>query len=103
MICASIWLYGKPNWDLEIEGRTRLNPKIFKKHGDFMKNHLYGVADALEKLQFAGWSIVESYGALYSLDLYKEGVTTDEAEAELLRLGIDFRCVCIQEIEEEIE
>ena len=33
----------------------------------------------------------------------KEGVTTDEAEAELLRLGIDFRCVCIQEIEEEIE
>ena len=93
MAKLSIWLYGKPSWDLEIEGKNKLNPKIFRIKGDYLKEHLYEVADTLKKLQSVGWNLVERYGALYSLELYRNNLTKEEARKELKKLKINLNLV----------
>lgn len=94
MVNLIIWLYGKPAWDLEIEGEENIDPNIFRKHGKYLKGHLSLVANTTEKLQKAGWSCC---GTLYTLEFYKENVTKKETKKELQKLGIEFDLINIEE------
>ena len=100
MINIDIGLYGKPSWDMDIEGKDYIEPKMIRKQGEFLKEHLHKVADMLEKLQSAGWIVAEGYGAIYSLQLYKE-TTKVEAKKELKRLKINPKDIHIEEYAEE--
>ena len=102
MINVSLSLYGKPSWDMDIEGKTYINPKIIRKQGDFLKEHLHEIAERLEKLQAAGWRIAEGYGAIYSLELYKE-ITKEAAKKELKSLNINPKQVDMEEYQDEKE
>ena len=102
MVTLSIWLYGKPSWDLDIEGKEALEPNLFREHGDYMKEHLYKVADILEKLRNGGWNLSECCGALYTLELELFGLNKKEARKELVKLGIDPGYVALEEYEEEL-
>jgi len=102
IIEISLHLYGKPSWDLDIEGKSYIDPLIFKKHADHMRDHLYFIGEVLEKLQENNWKVAESYGAIYALSVYKEGVDTKEdAEKELIKIGIDPEEIDIMELEDE--
>jgi len=104
MIEISLWLYGKPSWDLELEGKRQINPKLFKKHGEFLKDHLCSVAEILEKLQMNGWKLVESWGALYSLNLCKQTIKNKiELYEELNKLNINPEFVAIEEYEKDLQ
>ncbi len=95
MIELSIFLYGKPSWDLEIEGKNNIDPKIFRDHATYLKEHLESVTDTLEKLQSNGWEVS---GALYSLMAYKSTVKTKkDAKKELKMLSIDPESIDIEE------
>lgn len=98
MINLSIYLYGKPEWNL---GNTQdsLSPKLIRKHAEDLHQHLNEVAKTIEKLQTADWSCDL---ALYSLELYK-GITKKQAEQELKKLKIDPDLVNLMECEEEEE
>ena len=87
MIEIQLWLYGKPSWDLEIEGKKYIDPELIRNHASFLKTHLEKTAELLEKLQKAGWKVAESYGTIYALTLYKR-TTKTKAQKELELLGI---------------
>lgn len=95
-----IFLYGKPSWDMPIEGKTHINPRIFRKRGDELREHLHNVAAILEKLQSNGWKVSECYGAIYSLELCKE-MTKSEAKKELKKLDISEDEVSIDKFTDE--
>ena len=99
MISLSIILYGKPGWDLSIEGEDDIDPKIFKLQGDYLKEHLHKVTNITEKLQSSGWSC---YGTLYTLEFSKD-ISETEAKKELKKLKINLKDINIEEYEEEEE
>jgi len=101
MILINIFLYGKPSWDMKIEGKRRLNPEILKKQGNYLKEHMYEVADIVKKLQKANWEMSKAYGALYSLEFSKEGLNKKEAEIELKKIGVSIKSISIEEFEDE--
>jgi len=106
MISLSIYLYGKPNWELPIEGINHLDPIIIREHGKELQARLNHIADVVEKLQLEGWQLSECYGAIYNLDFYKEEITLKQARQELKDLGIDLRSIYLEELdefEEELE
>ena len=82
----SIWLYGKPNWDMDIDNKHWLDPDVFKEHADLLRSHLYRVAFILQRLQQTGWIIIPNQGSGYALTLTKE---VESLESELNYLGID--------------
>jgi len=96
----SIYLFGKPSWEMNIEG-GKATPQMLREKGDELKVRLYGAADVLEKLLKNGWTLAEAYGTLYVLQLYKN-VTLEEAREELKKLGIDPEEYYLDEMEEEI-
>ena len=100
MTRIDIFLYGKPSWDMPIEGKKYINPKIFRKRGEALKEHLHNIAGMLEKLQSAGWKVSECYGAMYSPELCKE-ITKSEAKKELKKFGISENEVSMDEFEDE--
>ncbi len=101
MISLGVHLYGKPAWDMKIEGEQDIDPDILKVQGEYLQEHLYKVADIVRKLKDAGW---KCQGTLYSLVFSKEKIrTTDAAEKELKKLGIDLEYVCIEDLGEGCE
>ena len=54
MIILSIWLYGKPSWDIPIEGKNFLDPKMIKEHNEYLYSHLNCITDIIEKLNSNG-------------------------------------------------
>ena len=87
MINLSIHLYGKPSWDMNIEGEEDIDPQMLKEHGEFLRHHLYNVAEVMEKLKLNGW---ECYGMLYDIEFNHKKVTNEsQAKKELKKLGID--------------
>ncbi len=99
MIDVNIWLYGKPAWDMDIEGEEKFDPVMFKERGNNLKEWLYEVSDIVKKLQSDGWNV---YGALYDLTATKESVKTmRDAKKELKRLGVDLKSVSLNEWEDE--
>lgn len=97
MINISIFLYGKPSWDMPIESEDNIEPRMFKKQGDYLKEHLYCVAEITKKLKSSDW---ECYGTLYSLEFSKD-ITKSEAKKELKKLKISLKEVHTKELEEE--
>jgi len=98
MINLSIWLYGKPEWDLDLED-DNMNTEIIKEHGDYLKEHMYRVAKIVEILKLSGWSCSM---ALYALEFYNEKIKSEkEAKIELKKLGINPKEINIIEFEDE--
>ena len=94
-----LWLYGKPSWDLEIEGKNNIEPGLLKDHGVFLKEHLEKTAAVLERLQKAGWKVVESYGAIYEITLYKK-ISMIKAREEFKKLEISLEEVNVIQTED---
>ena len=99
MIELNLWLYGKPSWDMEIEGKTSLNPELLRIHGTALKTHLERAADIIEKLQEKGWKLAETYGAVYSLTFYKR-TNKLHAERELTSMNIDLAEINFEQVED---
>ena len=99
MIELNIWLYGKPSWDIEIEGKKFLDPLVLKEHAFLMKEHLERAAEILSLLQNSGWKLAESYGAIYSLTLYKN-LNKKYAEQELQKFGISLSEIALEQVED---
>lgn len=86
---------------MNIEGKTKINPAILKKQGDYMKERLYNVAWIADKLQKNGWVMCEGYGAIYNLSFYNDSVKTiKQAKTELKKLGIKAKNVNIMKLED---
>lgn len=88
MIVLNIWLHGKPNWALPLEGQEYVSPAYVRQYGNELKAHLYSVASVVQKLQCNGWKMLKSFGTLYNLEYSKEGVSMDNVDDELEKLGI---------------
>jgi len=101
MITIILGLYGKPNWDMDIEGKTRIKPELLKYQGETIRERLDKVASIVEKLQNHGWKLSEAYGSIYSLDYCNEHIIIEEAEDELRNLGIDLEDVEIVEFNKQ--
>jgi len=98
---VSVWLFGKPSMEMEIEG-GKATPKMLREKGAELKERLERAAEILEKLDANGWELAEAYGAVYSLDFYKP-ISVEEAKKELKSLGISLDEVHVRELEEEEE
>ena len=99
MINVGVHLYGKPAWDMNIEGEEDIDPDMLRTQGVYLREHLDNVARIVEKLNSTGW---RCYGTLYSLEFSKEGISKGQAEKELKKLGV-LDEVNIEEFEEEFE
>ena len=98
MITISVWLHGKPNWALPLEGKDIINPYYLKNYGDELRNHLYDVSKIVYKLQINGWRLLKSFGSLYNLDYVKEDISKEEVICELKNIGVNINKVAIEEI-----
>ncbi len=99
MINLSIWLYGKPEWDMDLG--DKIDPNIFIEQGNYLKEHLHNVANIVKKLNSTGWNC---YGTLYTLEFSNENIKTKkEAKQELKKLGITDNVGLIEIDDEEIE
>lgn len=96
MINLSLHLYGKPEWELPSEDEA-IDGDLLKAHGDDLREHLYKVADIVEKLKKNGWNYEL---ALYSLEFCKE-TTKTEAKKELNKLKINLKDISLKEYEDE--
>lgn len=101
MIEASVYLFGKPCWEMDIEGLRRINPKVLRRKGDELRERLRRVAGIVSKLQRSGWELWGAYGDLYGLDFFNRNVQSIvEAKSELARLGVDQELVDVHELAE---
>jgi len=97
MISLSIWLYGKPNWDIPIEGKNFLDPKMIKEHNEYLYSHLNCITDIIEKLNSNGWNFSEVYGEFYAVVFYKN-ISYSSAAEEVSDLGIPYDKIVLEEI-----
>lgn len=102
MIEIRIGLYGKPSWDMELEGKDYLDPNILRNQGITLKEHLHEVASIVEKLQSNDWQYVECYGAIYDVVFCKD-ISRDDAKKELKQLKIGLTSVNLEEFNDEGE
>jgi len=97
MISLSLWIYGKPEWELDLD--EDIDPNLFRIHGEELKQRLNIIANMTEKLQASGWS---GTGELYTID-FSKNLTFKEAEKELRKLGFDPSSFDLMELEDEEE
>lgn len=76
-----VWLFGKPEWEIETDKAT---PDDFRELGKNLNERMNEVAEIVEKLESNGW---ERSGGLYDLHFYK-GIKKKDADIELGKLGI---------------
>jgi ribosome maturation protein Sdo1 len=81
MIEISLWLFGKPEWEVNTE---KAKPEEIVKLGKELESRLKEAAETLEKLEKNGW---ERDGGLYDIMLFKD-VSKKEAREEMKKLGI---------------
>lgn len=98
MIILKVFLHGKPNWYLPIEGKTVVNPTVIRLYADQLKEHLYTVANTIYKLQKNSWYLLRAYGAMYYLEYCKFDVKIEETKKELQNLGINEHQVIVEEL-----
>jgi hypothetical protein len=93
-------LFGNPGQELE-EGRA-VQPKQLRELAASLQERLQHAADALEKLQAAGWT---TQLAMYEVILlHREVHTREEAARRLQELGIDPQgLMIVEEVEEDEE
>ncbi|MFQ6055008.1 MAG: hypothetical protein ACE5J3_03385 [Methanosarcinales archaeon] len=95
MVSASVFLFGKPEWEIDLE---KAKPDDLKALGENLKERLEKVAEVVEKMEQNGW---DRNGGLYDIHFYKN-IKANQAEKELEELGIK-EYVDILEDEEEWE
>lgn len=100
MIILKLYLHGKPNWYLPIEGTKKVNPIILRLYADQLKEHLYNAAEMVRKLQDKNWLLLKTYGTMYYLEYCKFNTNQDEAKKELEEIGISSQ-VMIEEVDLE--
>ncbi|MFA4887359.1 MAG: hypothetical protein WC595_04050 [Candidatus Nanoarchaeia archaeon] len=97
MIKVSVTLYGKPCWEIKMEGEQMMDSDVLRDHGDYLHQHLYDVADIVDRFAHAEW---EMEGTAYSLDFWKKNISLANAKKELKKLGINQKLVKIEEWED---
>ena len=96
MVSVDIWLFGKPEWEIDLDKAT---PRDIKDLGENLKDRLCKISEIVEKLENNGWN---RGAGLYDLFLYK-GVKKELAIQELEKLGIKENEVRIEDFGEEDE
>ena len=81
MICITMHLFGKPEWEF---GESNITPEMVKSKGDELKERLHDVADAFKKLTSKRWE--HELGG-YDL-IFTKKISKEKAEKELRELGI---------------
>lgn len=87
MIIIRLFIHGKPNWYLPIEGTEKVNPCIIRLYADQLKDHLYKASETIRMLQENGWYLLKTYGTMYYLEYCKFDITLDQAKKELNSLN----------------
>ena len=87
MIILKLFLHGKPNWYLPIEGTEKVNPYIIRLYADQLKDHLYKASETIRKLQENNWYLLKTYGTMYYLEYCKFDITLEQAKNELSYIG----------------
>jgi len=98
----SVFLFGKPAWELEdLEGNelpASYSQKL-RELGKELDKRLQRIADIYDKLVANGW---KPYGTLYDIDFFKEDIKdANQAREELAKLNISLEEVIIVECEEK--
>ena len=96
MANIDIWLFGKPEWEMDFDKAT---PQDIKDLGENLKDRLCRIAEIVEKLENNVWC--RSAG-LYNLYLYKD-VKKELVGEELEKLGIGEKELSVEDFGEEDE
>lgn len=91
----SIMLYGKPEWEINLD---EITGEQLKEHGKELMERLNYIGDIVTKLENNEWS--KSAG-LYDLYFYKD-IGVDEAKKELINLGIDVERIDLRDDHQEL-
>jgi hypothetical protein len=94
MINVNIFLFGKPEWMLDLE---EAEYRDFEELGVYLSAWLKEVGRIVKKLEKSGWN--RSAG-LYDLHFSKD-ITFEDAKKELKRLKIGLKQVDLEEWDEE--
>lgn len=82
MATIDIWVFGKPEWEMDFDKAT---PQDIKDLGENLRDRLCRISEIVEKLENNGWS---RGSGLYNLYLHK-GIKKELARQELEKLGIE--------------
>lgn len=82
MIEIRVWLYGKPSWDMPIEGINSITSNVLRERAEELQSHLLSVADLLEKLNNQGWKVS---GDIYTLTFFKDKEISKEEIINILK------------------
>lgn len=96
MATIDIWLFGKPEWEMDLDKAT---PQDLKDLGENLRDRLGRISEIVEKLENNGW---DRGAGLYNLYLYK-GIKKELVRDELEKLGIEEKEVNIEDFGEEEE
>jgi len=76
MINISVWLYGKPAWDLNIEGSGDIDSAMLRERADELCNHLHVVADLKDNIRVKEDAVKE----LNNLGIDPDNIDLEEYE-----------------------
>jgi hypothetical protein len=96
LVVVSIFLFGKPAWELETLEGSRVDLELLEEValcGRELHVRLSRAAELGTKLLGLGW---EGIGLLYDIDFYKS-ISLEGAEEELRALGVEPGDVSIRE------
>ena len=96
MATIDIWLFGKPEWEMNFDKATHQD---IKDLGENLRDRLGRISEIVEKLENNGWG--RSTG-LYNLYLHKD-IKKELVGEELEKLGIGEKEVSIEDFGEEDE
>lgn len=96
MATIDIWLFGKPEWEMDFDDAT---PQDIKDLGENLRVRLTRISEIVEKLENNGW---DRDAGLYNLYLHKD-IKKELVGVELEKLGIDEKEVRIEDFGEEDE
>lgn len=96
MATIDIWLFGKPEWEMNFDDAT---PQDIKDLGENLRDRLCRIAEIVEKLENNGW---HRDSGLYNLYLHKD-IKKELVGEELEKLGIGEKEVLIEDFGEECE
>lgn len=94
MTTIDIWLFGKPEWEMDFDKAT---PQDIKDLGKNLNDRLTRIAEVVEKLENNGW---HKGSGLYNLYMYKN-IKKELVGEELEKLGINEKEVNIDDFGEE--
>ncbi len=96
MATIDIWLFGKPEWEMDFDKAT---PQDIKDLGENLKDRLIRIAEIVEKLENNGW---HKGAGLYNLYMHKD-IKKELIVDDLDKLGINENEVNIDNFGEECE